>query len=173
MQQGRSVSPLFVIARTIVNYGVWFVSVPAICLQFFGVLVALFSIYLLFLQWNPDATADVLKTVLTFFHIENFSYHGSLIGPFLSAYVVLSVVIAIVEPLLFWAFNIQWKWTAWKTLGLLTAFAAVTYGVFAIFAIVLHETLAASIFLFTITVIASTVAVGANALGTKIINLFR
>lgn len=105
--------------------------------------------------------------------MENFSYHGSLVKPFLFAYVVLSIVIAIVEPLIFWVFNIQWKRTAWKTLGLLTAFAAVTYGIFAVFAIILHETLAASIFLFTITTIASAIAVGANAMGTRIIGLFR
>ncbi|MEK7632242.1 MAG: hypothetical protein AAB473_00435 [Patescibacteria group bacterium] len=173
MQQAQRSSPVFFIARAVVGYGVWFLTVPAIILQLFGVCLAFVAILGLALSWNPDLGNRLFAAIASALPNLHVSVQINLIQPFLVAYTVFCVVMSLIEPLIHWKFNIQWKWTAQKSLFALIGLATITYGSTALLALSLHkDPLVAFIFL-VITAITSAVAVVANALGTKIIDLFR
>lgn len=164
MQQARRSSPAFFIARAVIGYGVWFLTVPAIILQLFGVCIAFIAILGLTLSWNPDLGALLFGILASAYPNLHVSTQINLIQPFLTAYALFCLVMSLVEPLVRWKFKIQWKWTAQKSLITLITLATITYGSSALLGLALHKNILAVFIFFILTIIASTVAVGASLL---------
>lgn len=173
MQQGRSISPLFFIARAVVGYGTWFLTVPAIILQFFGICIAGITIFGMTISLFPSAADAFIALIAPKLPDIKGSFHISLIQPFLIAYSFLCLVASLLGPIVREKLRIRWEWTVKKSLFALIGLCAVTYGTATIFSIVLHKPLLPSIIFFALTAAATIVAVLANALGTKIVDLFR
>lgn len=173
MQRAQSSSPLFFIAQALIGYGVWFLTVPAVILQLFGVCIAVITILGLVLSWRPDLSALLFSSLASAFPDLHVSARISLVQPFLIAYTVFCFVMSVVELILEWKFHIQWKWTVKRALLTLLGLAATTYGSTALLALTLQKDILAPFLFFIITSVASIVAILAHAIGTKIVNLFR
>lgn len=109
MQQGRSISPLFLIARAVVGYGTWFLTVPAIILQFFGICIASVTIIGMTLSLFPNAANALLALIVPKFPEIQGSFHISLIQPFLVTYSFLCLVASLLGPIVREKLHIQWE----------------------------------------------------------------
>lgn len=155
-----------------VSYGTWFLTVPAIILQFFGICIAVVMILGLTLSAFPDIANAFFAFVASKLPDIHVSFRINLIQPFLVAYSFFCLVASLLGPMIREKFHMQWEWTVKKSLFALIGLCAVTYGTATIFSIILHKDVLPSILFFALTAIATIVAVLANALGTKIVHLF-
>lgn len=155
----RSETIAAIIVRTVISYGVSFISIPAIILQGFGIVLAILSLYSLLTLWLPGETQFVLGTALNIVHVENFSYRGSLVQPILVTFTALTFATKLIWPLIRWKFRVHWEWTGLRLLGALTALSAGTSGMFMLSLLCIHSTLMPALLVFGCTFVASLVAV--------------
>ncbi len=164
-------SALTLIAQAVVGYGVWLFMIPAIVLQCFGILLVLVTIVGQILALFPDALGTLIVAIMPKRPEIHGSLHISLVQPFLLAYSLFCTLTSLLWPIVMHRFHLTWKWNARLTLASLIGLCSFTYGILAIGSILLHKTVLPAVIFFTLTAIATAVAILANEVGKAIIKI--
>lgn len=171
MHNAQRTSPLTMVVQAVVGYGVWFVMVPAIVLQCFGILLVLVTILGQIFAHVPEAIGTLVVAIMPKRPEIHGSLHMSLVQPFLLSYSLFCTLASLLWPVIAKRFHLTWKWTARHTLASLIGLCAVTYGILAITSILLHKTILPAVIFFTFTAIATAVAVLANEVGKALVRV--
>lgn len=127
MQANAQPSIVPVALRLLRNYIKNILSVPAVVLHFYGFCFGVFGLFYLITADRPELVNTLILSIMGLFDVEHVSYQGNPIPFFLTAFLVIGLLLDMATWIIQRVFHIQWRPGFWKTFGALCLFSGINY----------------------------------------------